>query len=93
MNPNVMIWMASWSGPGGRGDLGEQPLAQLAQRQVGRVDDDVRLGPDGLEQAALRRRSMRAMPRPSAERMAVAGLAEAPDEDVVARLEEDDARA
>ena len=34
-------------------ELGEQPLAQLAQRQVRGVEDDVGLGADRLEAAAL----------------------------------------
>ena len=70
---------------------GEQPLAQLAQRQVGRVEDDVRLGPDRLEPAALLgdRAGDAAL---VAERVAVARLAEAADQDLVARLEEDDPR-
>ena len=38
---------------GDRAELGEQPLAQLAQRQVGGVDDDVGFLADRLEQAAL----------------------------------------
>ncbi len=84
-----MSWTASWSGPGRRPELREQPLAQLPERQVRRVDDDVGLGPDRVEDPSLvgdRCRDAAAV----AQRMAVARLAVAPDEDVVARLEEDD---
>ena len=66
----------------------EESLAQLAQRQVGGVEDDVGVGADGVEPAALlgdRVGDAALVP----ERMAVAGLAEAADQDVVARLEED----
>ena len=52
-------------GPGQGGDLGEQPLAELAQREIGRVQDDVGLGPDRLEAPALVGDAW-AMPRPSA---------------------------
>src|SRR3954447_3577449 len=74
----------------GRRNLGEQPLPELAQREVGGVDDDVRLRADGLEHRALA--LDRAADAPSvAERVPVARLGEAADEDVVASLEEDEA--
>ena len=78
-------------GPDVGGQRGEQPLAELAQRQVRGVEDDVRLAPDGVEPAALLG-DRAGDPALVAERMAVAGLAEPPDQDVVARLEEDDPR-
>ena len=91
MKPKLMSWNASWSGRTSVAELGEQPLAQLAQRQVGGVEDDVGLGADGLEAAPLLG-DRAGDPALVAERVAVARLAEAPDQDVVARLEEDDPR-
>ncbi len=70
-------------------EAGEDPLAQLAQRQVAGVEHEVGLDPDRLEHRALELdgcgdatlvRQRVAMPR----------LREAPDQDVVAGLEEDD---
>ena len=71
-------------------EVAEEPLAQLAQRQVGGVEDDVRLGRGPV---SSRRRSSAielAIPLLVAQRMAVARLGEAPDEDLVTRLEEED---
>ena len=89
LKPKLMSWIASWSGPAGRAELGEEPLAQLAQRQVRRVEDDVGLGADRVEEPALLgdRAGDAAL---VAERVAVARLAEAADQDLVAGLEEDD---
>ena len=74
-----------------RGELGEQALAQLAQREVRGVEHDVGLAPDGVEQLALLGDRARD-PARVRERMPVAGLAEAADQDLVAGLEVDDAR-
>src|SRR6476659_4668278 len=61
------------------GDSGEEPLAKLAQREVGRVDDDVCLGPDRIEQPPLERdRRLRA---PAVgQRVPVTRLGEAADQ-------------
>ena len=61
-------------GPDVVAEPGEQPLAQLAQRQVRRVDDDVGLGADRVEQAALLG-DRAGDPALVAERVAVARLA------------------
>src|SRR3954453_7451983 len=70
----------------------EDALAQLAQGEVARVEDDVRLLADpGQHLALLRDRC--GDPALVRQRVAMPGLAEAADEDVVARLEEDDHRS
>ena len=70
-----------------------QPLAQLAAGQIGRVDDHVRLGADLRQQLSLARDRRGDALVVAVERMAVARLAEAADQDVVARLEEEHLRA
>jgi hypothetical protein len=76
----------------GRGrQLGEEPLPQLAEREVRGIDDHVGLVADRFEEAALLGDRVRDAAM-VAEGMAMAGLAEAPDQDVVAGLEEDDPR-
>ena len=67
-----------------------QPLAQLAARKLGRVDDHVRLGADLRQQLALARDRRGNTPVVAVQRVPVARLAEAPDQDVVACLEEED---
>src|SRR6185295_20215383 len=73
-------------------DPSEQALPELAQRQVGRVDDDVCLGSNRVEEPPLQRdRGLRA---PTVrERVAVARLGEAADQRLVARLQEEHLRA
>ena len=70
-------------------EVGEDPLAQLAQRQVRGVKHDIGLVADRVEHAPLLgdRAGDAALIR---ERVAVAGLREAPDQDLVAGLEEED---
>ena len=87
-----MSWIDSWSARTSVAELREQSLAELAQRQVGGVEDEVGLAADRLEHPALLGDRGRD-PVLVAERMAMTGLAEPPDQDVVARLEEDDPRA
>ena len=71
--------------------MSEDALLQLAEREIRGVDDDVRLGPNSIEQTAFfRDRSGDASP--SGERMAMARLGEAADQYLVAGLQEDDAR-
>src|SRR5436190_218121 len=67
----------------------EQALAQLAKRQVRGVEHDVGVGADCIEAPPLLgdRVGDAAV---LAERMTMTGLAVAPDQDVVASLEEDD---
>ena len=91
MKPKLMSWNASWSGRTSVASAANSALAQLAQRQVGGVEDDVRIGTHGLEPAALLGDRV-GDPALVAERVAMARLAEAADQDVVAGLEEDDAR-
>ncbi len=89
MKPKLISWIDSRSGSGVVGEVGEDPLAELAQRQVGGVEDDVRLVPDRVEQAPLLGDRARD-PALVGQRVAVARLGEPPDEDLVARLEEED---
>src|SRR5439155_23104764 len=72
-------------------DAREQSLLKLAQRQVGRIDDDVGLGADRVEQAALEGDGGLRAP-PVRERVPMARLGEAPDDGLVARLEEEHLR-
>ena len=53
LKPKLMSWIASLLGIGRVAEPGEDPLAQLPQRQVGRVDDDVGLAADGIEHPPL----------------------------------------
>ena len=91
LKPKLMSWMASRSGSDGVAEPREDALAQLAQRQVRRVDDDVGLGADGIQEAPLLddRGGDAAL---VGQRVAVAGLGEAPDEHLVTRFEEEDLR-
>ena len=91
MKPKLISWSASCSGSGCVARLEEEPLAQLAERQVGGVDHDVRVVANGLEQPALGRDRGRNPPL-VAQRMAMAGLGVAPDQDLVASLEEEHLR-
>ena len=71
---------------------GEQALAQVTQWQIRGIDHDVGLGSNTIEHHALigdRGGDSAAL----AERVAVAGLREAPDQHLVACLEEEDLRA
>ena len=90
LNPKLMSWIvivSGWQVARAR----EQPLPELAQRQVRRVDDDVGLRADRVEEAPLELdRGLGAAA--ARERVAVARLREAPDEDLVAGLEEEDLR-
>ena len=70
-------------------EVAEERLAQLAQRQVGGVEDDVGIRPHRLEQAPLLG-DRAGDPALVAERMAMARLRVAPDEDLVAGLEVED---
>ena len=69
----------------------EQSLTELAQRQVRCVKDDVGVAPYRVEPTALLR-DRAGDAALIAERVSMTGLAEAADEHVVARLEEDDPR-
>ena len=71
---------------------GEEALAQLPQRQLGGVEDDVGLCPDGIEEAPLLGDRGRD-PSPFPQRVSVTRLGEAADEDIVPGLEEEDLRA
>src|SRR4051794_18483034 len=74
-----------------RGQLREEPLTQLPERELGRVENDVRFGTHGFEPTPFLGDRIGDAPG-LAERVAMAGLAEPADEDIVARLEEDDSR-
>ena len=91
LKPKLISWITSRSVGLVLAEVGEDPLAQLAQRQVRRVDDDVGLLADRVEDAPLLG-DRAGDPALVGERMAMAGLREAPDQDLVARLEEDDLR-
>ena len=69
----------------------EEPLAELAEREIGRVDDDVGPLPDPREETALLRDRARD-PSLAREWVAVPRLREPPDEHLVAGLEEEDPR-
>jgi len=71
--------------------VGEDPLLELAERQVRGVDDDVRVGPNGLETTAFLG-DRTGDPTTTRERVAVTRLRETTNQDVVASLEEDDPR-
>ena len=72
------------------GEQVPQPVPQLVDVEVRRVDDDVGLGPQGLEQRPLLGDGQR-HPLPHRQRvLAPAGLV-APDEDVVGCFQEQDA--
>ena len=91
LKPKLMIWSATWSGSSVASMAARIALPELALRQVGGVDDH--LAPCSRTSSSMRRsrRSMAAMPdAASRSGMAVAGLAEAADEHLVGRLEEED---
>ena len=72
--------------PDVRRELREESLAELAEREIGRVDDDIRVGADRLQDASLFG-DRGGDPLVVLERRAVPCLAEAPDQDVVGGLE------
>ena len=65
-------------------------LPELSLRQLGGVDDDLRHRPDLVEHLSLAGDGGGDAPVVGLQRVAVAGLAEAPDERLVGRLEEED---
>ncbi len=91
MKPKLISWKTSPWSDGRVGELGEEALLQLPKRQVGGVDHYVRVGPNGIETAALLR-DRSGDSAAAGQRMAVSSLRETADQDVVASLEEDHAR-
>src|SRR6266540_4093791 len=69
-------------------EVGEQPLPKLPQGQVRRVEDDVGLRPQGLQDSSLLGDGTRD-PALVGQRMAMARLREAPDQDLIAGLQEE----
>ncbi len=91
LKPKLMSWIASRSGSGESARWANTFSRSSRNGEVARVDDDVRLVADRLEPATLLG-DRAGDPALVGERVAVARLREAPDEDLVARLEEEHLR-
>ena len=87
--PKLTSWSVICSGSEIQLQGPEDALTELAAGEIGRVDDRVGALPQGLEHQPLLG-DRRGDPAMATQRMAVPGLAEAPHEHVVARLQEED---